>query len=167
VFVAVRAGQRLEEFTALSTSRQKEFELWVWKLLEVRVWFKNEHTHDVTLYWLDGQRAQRMANIPPGQQVTQTTMLSHSWWVRDARVTQHQLREGTCLGRWTVSSLHEQVFTIRTRSCVDDHGECEFWAGTGECGRNPSYMRANCRRACQICRDEGANASHSNWKDEL
>jgi 2,5-diketo-D-gluconate reductase A len=37
--------------------------------------------------------------------------------------------------------------------CADDAGarDCAAWAGAGECGGNPEFMRARCRRACGAC----------------
>jgi hypothetical protein len=35
--------------------------------------------------------------------------------------------------------------------CVDNHDNCPFWASTGECDNNRSYMGANCRLSCDRC----------------
>merc|ERR1712045_463334 len=35
--------------------------------------------------------------------------------------------------------------------CFDDNPSCEYWAGIGECERNPAYMLVNCRRSCGVC----------------
>merc|ERR1712217_549922 len=32
--------------------------------------------------------------------------------------------------------------------CQDANGQCSYWAQNGECTRNPNYMLANCRCAC-------------------
>ena len=35
--------------------------------------------------------------------------------------------------------------------CADDHENCQQWASTGECEKNPNYMGKNCRRSCNAC----------------
>ena len=44
------------------------------------------------------------------------------------------------------------VFTpIVSSDCVDYNENCNFWAETGECAKNPGYMLPNCRQACDEC----------------
>ena len=45
----------------------------------------------------------------------------------------------------------EETITIRARACIDWHGECERWAQTGECRKNPTFMHASCAVACARC----------------
>lgn len=49
--------------------------------------------------------------------------------------------------------------------CVDKSGSCSVWAGNGECTRNPSYMKINCKRSCGICtaRCEDSRYECSGW----
>ena len=35
--------------------------------------------------------------------------------------------------------------------CVDSDGNCEAWAESGECDRNPDYMRSACAASCGSC----------------
>ena len=35
--------------------------------------------------------------------------------------------------------------------CTDNNQYCRYWAGRGECTRNPRYMRVNCRKSCNVC----------------
>ena len=37
--------------------------------------------------------------------------------------------------------------------CNDGHELCGFWAGSGECQKNPKYMLENCRKSCNTCPD--------------
>ncbi|XP_070182968.1 adhesive plaque matrix protein 2-like, partial [Littorina saxatilis] len=37
--------------------------------------------------------------------------------------------------------------------CADSNGNCKYWASTGECTKNPSYMLPNCRVSCNTCPD--------------
>ena len=36
--------------------------------------------------------------------------------------------------------------------CVDNHENCPFWAATGECEKNPNYMRSHCKKSCDRCK---------------
>jgi len=38
-----------------------------------------------------------------------------------------------------------------TPGCVDNHVDCTYWAGMGECEANPGYMLENCPAACGSC----------------
>ncbi|CAL2051492.1 unnamed protein product [Caenorhabditis brenneri] len=35
--------------------------------------------------------------------------------------------------------------------CEDKHGLCCFWATTGECTKNPFWMKVNCAKTCGTC----------------
>ncbi|GFO40018.1 cysteine-rich secretory protein lccl domain-containing 2 [Plakobranchus ocellatus] len=35
--------------------------------------------------------------------------------------------------------------------CVDGNDYCEMWASTGECEKNPTYMKDTCRKSCKEC----------------
>lgn len=39
----------------------------------------------------------------------------------------------------------------RRAACEDSSRDCAAWAASGECERNPAYMKAECRRACGVC----------------
>jgi prolyl 4-hydroxylase len=43
--------------------------------------------------------------------------------------------------------------------CVDQHKDCSFWAGIGECDKNPRYMLPNCPVSCDSCDYEGLGES--------
>ena len=38
--------------------------------------------------------------------------------------------------------------------CEDLNESCSYWAGVGECHRNPAYMHEHCRKSCDLCEDE-------------
>ncbi|KAF1749193.1 hypothetical protein GCK72_025660 [Caenorhabditis remanei] len=42
--------------------------------------------------------------------------------------------------------------------CEDKHGLCCFWATTGECTKNPFWMKVNCPKTCGTCDCELGNA---------
>ena len=35
--------------------------------------------------------------------------------------------------------------------CNDNNGACPSWASSGECAKNPGFMRAECRKSCGAC----------------
>jgi prolyl 4-hydroxylase len=35
--------------------------------------------------------------------------------------------------------------------CADATSNCFAWAQTGECDKNPGYMKANCIKSCKLC----------------
>ena len=35
--------------------------------------------------------------------------------------------------------------------CEDNHNDCGYWAGIGECQINPGYMLQNCKKSCNQC----------------
>jgi hypothetical protein len=35
--------------------------------------------------------------------------------------------------------------------CVDNDEDCLEWAETGECDKNPTYMKLHCRKSCKHC----------------
>ncbi|XP_035679789.1 zinc metalloproteinase nas-15-like isoform X1 [Branchiostoma floridae] len=36
-------------------------------------------------------------------------------------------------------------------NCRDKSNHCGYWYRTGECTKNPTYMRDNCRKSCRLC----------------
>merc|ERR1712228_733070 len=50
-------------------------------------------------------------------------------------------------------------------SCQDGNGQCSYWASTGECTRNPQYMRANCKKSCNACSGSGGTSTGSSCND--
>ncbi|XP_058973764.2 transmembrane protease serine 6 isoform X1 [Pocillopora verrucosa] len=40
---------------------------------------------------------------------------------------------------------------LQTRGCRDNNRLCSTWARNGECGKNPRYMKVNCKLSCRIC----------------
>ena len=36
-------------------------------------------------------------------------------------------------------------------NCTDKNNNCEKWANSGECKKNPSYMDLNCTQSCGLC----------------
>lgn len=45
-------------------------------------------------------------------------------------------------------------FLNDTAGCGDDSAykvQCPLWAQNGECKKNPTWMKAHCRKSCQSC----------------
>jgi len=40
---------------------------------------------------------------------------------------------------------------IAIAPCEDFHDVCCFWAASGECDRNPGWMKRTCRKSCGVC----------------
>ncbi|CAL8095466.1 unnamed protein product [Orchesella dallaii] len=39
-----------------------------------------------------------------------------------------------------------------TGKCTDNHKDCQRWASSGECQKNPNWMMVNCKYSCNQCR---------------
>lgn len=37
------------------------------------------------------------------------------------------------------------------KGCADRHENCPYWAGIGECDKNPGYMHSACKLSCKRC----------------
>lgn len=49
-------------------------------------------------------------------------------------------------------NLDESYVKVRD-ICKNGHELCGLWASTGECEKNPAYMRSNCAPVCKSCED--------------
>ena len=43
-------------------------------------------------------------------------------------------------------------YSLKPAKCEDSHENCESLAKAGECEKNPSYMKPNCKLSCGLCR---------------
>lgn len=51
--------------------------------------------------------------------------------------------------KWVI--VEETIVVPAGGSCTSDkHSSCRYWAGRGECRRNPSYMNTNCCKSCGV-----------------
>ena len=179
VFIFGRRGQKFDasvtEWPRFSTKNREEFDKWVWSQVEVVVEFVNNHDHPAEIYWIHGTSAKNSLTVEPGETKTHTTMLSHEWWVRDARVdTRHdspgrwKLTQNSMLISWKITSDEDsQKLVIPKRNCYDLSGHCSFWQGQGECKKNPVFMDDSCALTCGKCtKDKDVDTSESG-KDEL
>ena len=159
VFVFGKRGQRLQDFTKLQTSSRKEFERWVWKQMEVSVEFVNRHDFPVEIYWIHGNRAQLQLTLPPNEMANHVTMLSHEWFVRDARVDtfkgtpgRYKLTTDSSLASLKIlNDTSPQTIVIAAQTCFDLSGHCGFWKHQGECRKNPRFMQEQCTKTCKLC----------------
>ncbi|XP_074658082.1 uncharacterized protein LOC141911033 [Tubulanus polymorphus] len=50
---------------------------------------------------------------------------------------------------------------LQTDDCEDNHGSCAQWAKDEECKKNPVYMLINCKKSCELCKQECKDESKS------
>jgi len=163
VFIFGKRGQPFNNSTAkwtrMETNSRTEFESWMWNQIQVRVAFINRHDHPVEVFWIHGTRAHSKIILQPGEKSVHTTMLSHEWWVRDARTDsfpdspgKHKLTDNNMLKQWKiVSDVHNQQLVIPLRRCYDLSGHCAWWQQRGECHNNPRFMELQCSKTCGHC----------------
>lgn len=161
LFLFGRRGQKLEpqNFARLQTASFDEFNTWMWKQIEVQITFVNQHPHPVELFWIHGSRAHEKGTLQPNQSTTVTTMLTHEWWVRDARVDtrhdspgRHKLSKESMVAVWKITSDEAHMeLVIHPKTCMDLSGHCVWYKGQGECHKNPSFMQAHCPLSCKHC----------------
>lgn len=190
VFLFGKRGTTLEldNFARIETSDRHEFEMWVWKQLEVKVHFINEHPYPVEIYWIHGSRAHIKETLAPHHRNTHTTMLSHEWYIRDARVDTRsdspgrwKLSEESSLGSWKIGTVEgppmeedgSYTIFIRPQTCFDLSGHCTFWKMQNECRKNPGFMNEVCPLTCEQCKrnnatdDGGGERAQEGGNDEL
>lgn len=172
VFLFAQRGKPLakESFVRLQTSDRQEFETWVWKQIQIEVEFVNQHSHPVEIYWIHGNTAHLKVTLEPAHSNTITSMLSHQFWARDARVdtrddapNRYKLTDDSSMGSWKIlNDTNPQQIIIENKTCFDFSGHCPFWKGQGECRKNPNFMHDVCRKTCKICTQDQTSV-----KDEL
>jgi ShK domain-like/VHL beta domain len=163
VFIFGKRGQDFKHSTEgwarISTNSREEFEAWVWQCINVKVIFVNNHDHPVEIFWIHGRRANVKMILQPGDVDEHTTMLSHEWWVRDARTDSHpdspgrwKLTNNNMLVTWKITSDEEnQRLVIPLSKCFDLSGHCDWWRQHGECTKNPKFMEEQCAKTCALC----------------
>ena len=76
----------------------------------------------------------------------------------------NRLYESECDSTTTVTTTTPPPPPTKPERCVDQDDHCEFWAGRGECSRNPDYMHVNCKLSCKKCGGEfGCSLANSNY----
>jgi curved DNA-binding protein CbpA len=167
IFVFGKRGQSLDEAWAqIETTKRQEFETWVWTQVEVQVEFINHHDHPVEIYWIHGSTAHISQTLEPNKSSHHTTMLSHEWYIRDARVDRrkdspgrYKLTTESSLGSWKITNdTSPQIITIETPVCYDLSGHCLFWKRQRACTKNPKFMcevcQLTCKQSCGTCKEE-------------
>jgi curved DNA-binding protein CbpA len=166
IFVFGKRGSKMEDGTKwnrIETKTHEEFNKWMWTQIEVNIKFTNKHPHPVEIYWIDETRAHIKNTLKPNQTVNMTSMLTHEWWVRDARTDsrsdspgRHKLTPNCNLASWKIlNDENGQEFIIEPKTCFDLSGHCPFWVIRSECNKNPGFMEEVCRKSCEWCKEEG------------
>merc|ERR1719300_763056 len=70
----------------------------------------------------------------------------------------------------TVNTTPTQPTTTTTKTttitdCSDLNGSCSYWAGIGECSKNPGYMLVNCKKSCNQCTTGGSTTTQKPARD--
>lgn len=159
IFVFGRRGHPLSgAFSKLQTNVRADFEAWMWKQISLGVRFTNHHDHEDELYWVHGSTAKITMKLQPQESSDHTTMLSHEWYVRDARVdtlfnspNRNRLTTDSSLISWKIVDDKIVDYVIPKRTCFDLSGHCPFWKHQGECTKNPDFMREQCLLTCRFC----------------
>ena len=168
IVVFGKRGQILDAEVAkrmerIETRNRAELEDWIWQRIQITVWFVNQHTHAVEIFWIHKGSAEMTLTLDPGQRESHNTMLSHEWWIRDSRVDtfpesprRNRLTKESLLGIWKIVSDEDgQEIIIQSKACVDMSGHCERWEKTSrDCTNNPTFMKVNCRKTCSFCVDK-------------
>jgi hypothetical protein len=79
---------------------------------------------------------------------SQARLVSVPWGVPQ-RVETSQILEAT--RSYMMEEVSKPEFDEVRDSCWLYHESCSFWAGTGQCRSNPSYMVLQCAPACRTC----------------
>jgi hypothetical protein len=168
IFVFGRRGQTMnndsvKSWPRIQTNDRKAFETWAWEQIQILVLFVNHHSHPVEIYWIHGTRAHlKETSLDPGATFRHTTMLTHEWHARDARVDTHpsspgrwKLTEESTIKSWKFTNdTSPQTLIIPRRLCFDLSGHCTFWKHQGDCNRNPGFMNSQCPLSCNVCSRE-------------
>lgn len=169
-------------FRRYSTKVRTDFETWMWRMIEVKVVFNNRHEHPVELYWIFETRADFKMEIAAGESATVYSMLSHEFYIRDARVDKWdgspgrwKMTTGSSLGSWKIGVEGDSedaapirpdgsvVIDIPNRWCLDMSGHCKWWDMQKQCKENPVFMREKCVQTCGYC---GNDENGSFLKDQ-
>ncbi len=67
-----KRGQSLDPTTAtalerIQTRNRQELESWIWHRLRVPIWFVNQHTHAVEIFWVHDRSAEITLTVQPGE----------------------------------------------------------------------------------------------------
>ena len=54
----------------------------------------------------------------------------------------------------TTDDEEEEEFDEAEHECQDNHKQCSYWHGVGECHDNKEFMESRCPRICRLCPDQ-------------
>jgi curved DNA-binding protein CbpA len=165
IFIFAKRNATLTADTApnlprIHTLNRASFEEWVWKQIQVTVQFVNKHNYPIEIYWVHGTTANLKETIEPNEVSGHTTMLSHEWYIRDARVDtyegsngRYKLTADSSLGSYKIlSDESPQEIIIAANQCFDLSGHCSYWKmHENACHSNPGFMQEHCQKTCGTC----------------
>ena len=165
VFILVRQGHALDDHERLATRRRDQFTYWVWEHFKVDIQVINRHSHSVDIWWVHDDRKQYQSTLKPYHKTSFQCRLSHTFWVRDARVNQHlsssdQDRQNThdyplLSENSTLQVFHivqdEQRVTVQVAACFDLATNCEADHCIARNAPMFQYGQRYCRKTCGRC----------------
>lgn len=165
IFVFGKRGSKLEDaikWNRIEAKTQAEFAAWMWTQIEVSIKITNRHPHPVEVYWIQETRAHIKKTLETDETMHLTSMLTHEWWIRDARTDtrrdspgRNRLTQNCNLVSWKIiKDDDDQEFIIEPKTCFDLSGHCPFWHRQKECKKNPVFMKEVCLKTCEWCKEE-------------
>jgi curved DNA-binding protein CbpA len=165
IFVFGKRGSKMEDaiqWNRIKAKTHDEFNRWMWTQIEVSIKFTNKHPHPVEIYWIHETRAHIKETLESNKTTRMTSMLTHEWWIRDARTDtrpdspgRHKLTANCNLVSWKIMKDEDgQEFVIEPKTCYDLSGHCPFWDRQRECTKNPNFMKEVCLKTCGWCKEE-------------
>lgn len=180
MFIFAKRGETLTSETApklarLHTRSKEQFETWVWEQMQVRVRFVNQHAYPIEIYWVHETTAHLKATIEPNEDSWHTSMLTHEWYIRDARVDTHngargryKLTDDSSLGSYKIlNDESPQEIIIQANQCFDLSGHCSFWQmHENACKTNPGFMHEHCQKTCGMCTKKSSEYVSDEHEDD-
>ena len=66
----------------------------------------------------------------------------------------------------TSESMHKLMLLLGLKElCQNTNPSCEDWAASGECGNNPAFMSASCRKSCGLCGENATMVEEAKCRD--
>jgi len=165
IFIYVKKGNPLSDHVRLETRQRNKFTSWVWDQLKVEYEFVNLHNHPVEIWWVADKRKELQSTLQPYHVAAVNCRLSHTFWIRDARVNQHIATNRNHLPKLSENSTMEvikvitddpgQQAIIHTKACFDLTTNCDEWycdAHVDASGKN-EYANNYCRKTCGTCNE--------------
>ncbi|XP_072048386.1 uncharacterized protein [Amphiura filiformis] len=102
----------------------------------------------------------RILNVSCAATGTQTTtQLTKNTHVTTQQATSTQITTRQTSSTQTTRQATSTQSSSTSKACANNHTECDYWAGIGECTVNPDYMLIHCQKSCGVCQDYATTAN--------